>query len=323
MAGLASSLLLISQASNQKQASDISEIDVAEHKIEETSLVGVTRKALRKFTPPCDSGYSTIPRRTGTSGSDGICKDCGRKADSKGRIICDRCEAAYHVSCLKLAIDEEAPAKWYCPTCVEPDVPLKSNNHGRAHEGCDVCEWLEVEKPEEPAEEPELAVKTQESSVSSIVEDSEPDLSITALANLCKLCGTCEDENKKFVVCGHGYCSFKFYHALCLKESQIASEKQRNLKCWYCPSCLCRRCFKNKDDEKIVLCDGCDEAYHTYCMDPPRSSVPRGKWFCTPCSAWRSANGMQRYEKSILQSVKRVPDAKGPKVQAAAAAPGK
>ncbi|AQK78087.1 RING/FYVE/PHD-type zinc finger family protein [Zea mays] len=320
MAGLASSLSVISQASHQKQASGVSEIDVAEHKIEETSLVGVARKALRELTPQCDSGYSTIPKRAGRSGSDGICKDCGRKADSKGRIICDRCEAAYHVSCLKLAIDEEAPAKWYCPSCVEPDVALKHKNHGRSHEGCDVCEWLVV-KPEEPAEdvsEPELAVKTQESSVSSMGEDSEPDLSTTALANLCKNCGTCEDEDRKFMVCGHGLCSFKFYHVLCLKERQIASEKQKNLKCWYCPSCLCRRCFKDKDDEKIVLCDGCDEAYHIYCMDPPCESVPRGKWFCTRCSARRSVQGMQRYEKSILEKVKRAPGANGPKVQASA-----
>jgi len=285
-------------------------------------LVGGAHKALRELTPPCDSGHSTIPKQTGTSGSDGICKDCGGKADSEGRIICDKCEAAYHVSCLKLAIDEEAPAKWYCPSCVGLDGPSKNNNNGRSHEGCDVCEWLVVEKPEEPAEDviqPELAVKTQESSVSSMDEDSEPDLSTTALANLCKHCGTCEDENKKFLVCGHPYCAYKFYHVLCMKESQIASEKQKNLACWYCPSCLCRRCFRNKDDEEIVLCDGCDDAYHIYCMTPPLESIPRGNWYCMLCNARRSARGMERYEKSILQKAKRVPDAKRPKVHAAAA----
>lgn len=279
-------------------------------------MVGVAHKALRELTPPCDSGHSTIP-----NGPDGICKDCGRKADSGGRIICDRCEATYHVSCLKLAIDEEAPAKWYCPTCVGLDGPSKNDNNGRSHEGCDVCEWLVFEKPEEPAEDvsqPELAVKTQESSVSSMDEDSEPDLSTTALANLCKHCGTCEDENKKFLVCGHPYCSYKFYHVLCMKESQIASEKQKKQACWYCPSCLCRCCFKNKDDEEIVLCDGCDDAYHIYCTVPPLDSVPRGNWYCMSCNARRSARGMQKYEESILQKTSRVPDAKRPKVQAAA-----
>lgn len=321
MVGLASSLSVISQASCQKQASGVSEIDMTEHKIEETSLVGVAHKTLRESTPPCDSGHSTIPKRSGTSGLDGICKDCGRKADSEGRIICDRCEAAFHVSCLKPAIDD-VPAKWFCPTCNELDAAIKNNNNGRSHEDCDVCEWLEVKVPEENPEDvsrTELAVKTQESSVSSMDGDSEPDLSTTALSNLCKHCGTCEDEDKKFLVCGHPYCAYKFYHVLCLKESQIAIQKQKNRACWYCPSCLCRGCFKAKDDEWTVLCDGCDDAYHIYCMNPPRIDIPKGSWYCTSCSARRSMDAMQKYEKSVLETVMHVPGAKRSKVVASGA----
>ncbi|OEL17881.1 hypothetical protein BAE44_0021100 [Dichanthelium oligosanthes] len=319
MAGLASSLSVISQASYQKQASGVSEIDMTEHKIEETSLVGAAHKIVRESTPPCDSGHSTIPKQSGTSGLDGICKDCGRKADSEDRIICDRCEAAFHVSCLKLPIDEDVPAKWYCPTCTKSDAAMK-NNKGRSHEDCDVCEWLEVKKPEEHPEDvsrTELAVKTQESSVSSMDADSEPDLSTTALSKLCKHCGTCEDEDKKFLVCGHPYCAYKFYHVLCLKESQIAIEKQKKLACWYCPSCLCRGCFKAKNDELTVLCDGCDDAYHIYCMNPPRDTIPKGSWYCTSCCVRRSVDGMQKYEKSVLESVMH--GAKRSKVLASAA----
>ncbi|KAG2580940.1 PHD finger protein EHD3-like isoform X2 [Panicum virgatum] len=296
MVGLASSLSVISQASYQKQASGISEIDVTEHKIEETSLVGVAHKVPRELTPPCDSGHSTIPKRIGTSGPDGICKDCGRKADSE--------------------------AKWYCPACNELDAAIKNNNNGKSHEDCNVCEWLDFKAPEEHPQDAsgtELAVKTQESSVTSMDGDSEPDLSTTALSKLCKHCGTCEDEDKKFLVCGHPYCAYKFYHVLCLKQSQIASEKQKNRSCWYCPSCLCRGCFKAKDDEWTVLCDGCDDAYHIYCMNPPRNTIPKGSWYCTSCSARRAVDGMQKYEKSVLQSVMHVPGAKRSKVLAGGA----
>ncbi|GJN12671.1 hypothetical protein PR202_ga30968 [Eleusine coracana subsp. coracana] len=63
-----------------------------------------------------------------------------------------------------------------------------------------------TEHKTEPKEDPdavsrtELAAETQESAVASMEEDSEPDLSTTALSNLCKHCGTCEDEDKRFLM---------------------------------------------------------------------------------------------------------------------------
>lgn len=50
-----------------------------------------------------------------------------------------------------------------------------------------------------------------------------------------------------------------------------------------------------------MLCDGCDEAYHTYCMKPPRTLVPKGQWYCVPCNVARAREGMRRYEQWILQ----------------------
>ncbi|KAL6857090.1 hypothetical protein ACP4OV_018472 [Aristida adscensionis] len=300
MAGLANSLSVISRASYQKQVSGISEFDVTEHRTEKD---------------PCDSGHSTMPKRTGTSGQDGVqtCKDCGKTADSEGRIICDGCEAAYHVSCLKIAM-EDVPLKWYCAACTGSAIVMAKNKDcGVSHEDCNVCDWLEFVKPVEQPElvsGTDLADETQESAVACVDEDSEPDLSTTALSNLCKHCGTCEDEDKKFLVCGHPYCSYKFYHIRCMKESQLAREKQKNRACWYCPSCLCRGCFKDKDDDYTVLCDGCDEAYHIYCMDPPRTSIPKGKWYCEFCVSGKATGGLQRYEKVVIKSLKPASNAK-------------
>ena len=33
-----------------------------------------------------------------------------------------------------------------------------------------------------------------------------------------------------------------------------------------------------------MLCDGCDEAYHTYCLTPHLTNIPDGDWFCVQCS---------------------------------------
>ena len=35
----------------------------------------------------------------------------------------------------------------------------------------------------------------------------------------------------------------------------------------------------------MLLCDGCDGAYHLYCLTPPLDGVPEGDWFCEACTA--------------------------------------
>ena len=48
---------------------------------------------------------------------------------------------------------------------------------------------------------------------------------------------------------------------------------------------LCQVCSKGDSEESMLLCDGCDDSYHTYCLIPPLTSVPRGDWRCPRCVA--------------------------------------
>lgn len=48
---------------------------------------------------------------------------------------------------------------------------------------------------------------------------------------------------------------------------------------------LCKICGKGDRDEELLLCDGCDAGYHTFCMNPPLSNIPSGDWFCETCIA--------------------------------------
>ncbi|KAF7044844.1 hypothetical protein CFC21_054019 [Triticum aestivum] len=46
---------------------------------------------------------------------------------------------------------------------------------------------------------------------------------------------------------------------------------------------ICKVCGIDRDDHIVLLCDGCDDEYHTYCLNPPLTRIPRGDWFCPSC----------------------------------------
>lgn len=39
---------------------------------------------------------------------------------------------------------------------------------------------------------------------------------------------------------------------------------------------ICHICNRGDVEESMLLCDGCDDSYHTFCLLPPLSSIPKG-----------------------------------------------
>lgn len=61
--------------------------------------------------------------------------------------------------------------------------------------------------------------------------------------------------------------------ALCLTQLERCIAWERSIMKVYCEVC-------NSDDneEKLLLCDGCDHGTHTYCFLPPMSFIPPNDW---------------------------------------------
>ncbi|KAL0377440.1 UNVERIFIED_CONTAM: Methyl-CpG-binding domain-containing protein 9 [Sesamum radiatum] len=48
---------------------------------------------------------------------------------------------------------------------------------------------------------------------------------------------------------------------------------------------FCKVCGIDENNKKVLLCDTCDAEYHTYCLRPPLTKVPKGNWFCSFCGS--------------------------------------
>ncbi|XP_004290924.1 PREDICTED: uncharacterized protein LOC101298480 [Fragaria vesca subsp. vesca] len=208
------------------------------------------------------------------------CRHCGNKANGSDCLVCDSCEEMYHVSCIQPVVKNIPTKSWYCASCTACGI-------ASPHVNCEACERLIASKSLVDGVGGEN-VPTNEETVNELGDNSNysTDDGVQLSEenedlNLCKVCGVIVEKGEMVKICGHPFCMNKYYHMRCLTAGQLKMYGSR----WYCPSCLCRACLTDKDDDKIVLCDGCDHAFHIYCLNPPLCSIPEGKWFCRKCDA--------------------------------------
>lgn len=45
----------------------------------------------------------------------------------------------------------------------------------------------------------------------------------------------------------------------------------------------CQFCHSGDNEQMLLLCDGCDKGYHTYCFKPKMDKIPDGDWYCYEC----------------------------------------
>ncbi len=67
-----------------------------------------------------------------------------------------------------------------------------------------------------------------------------------------------------------------FVHLATLERAVMWSKSLLNVRC--------RICRRKCGDEFLLLCDGCDHGYHTYCLKPPLKEIPDGDWYCHYCN---------------------------------------
>ncbi|XP_074045532.1 tyrosine-protein kinase BAZ1B isoform X3 [Macrotis lagotis] len=63
----------------------------------------------------------------------------------------------------------------------------------------------------------------------------------------------------------------------------------------------CKVCRKKGEDDKLILCDECNKAFHLFCLRPALYEIPEGEWQCPACqpaTSRRSCRGRNYTEDS-------------------------
>ncbi|XP_013916231.1 PREDICTED: lysine-specific demethylase 5C-like isoform X3 [Thamnophis sirtalis] len=65
--------------------------------------------------------------------------------------------------------------------------------------------------------------------------------------------------------------------------TKMTMRLRRNHNTQFIESYVCRICTRGDEDDKLLLCDGCDDNYHIFCLLPPLPEIPKGVWRCPKC----------------------------------------
>ncbi|KAI5405841.1 PHD finger protein EHD3 isoform X2 [Lathyrus oleraceus] len=270
-----------------------------------SELVGISAQSTFEDEKQVESDSHVKPEQTEECTTYKICccNCCGERADGTDCLVCDSCEKVYHLSCIEPAVKEIPHKSWYCANCT-------TSGFGSPHENCVVCTRLNhAMTPKKIVGDESLT--TNEETLNEFEENSHCSYDEVKVSKGekktrdCKVCGNEVIDGEKIRICGHPFCpSSYYYHVRCLTSKQLNSYGSW----WYCPSCLCQVCLIDQNDDQIVLCDGCDHAYHMYCMKPPLDSIPKGKWFCKKCDAGIKAisQAKKAYENNKLRAGENV-----------------
>jgi len=77
-------------------------------------------------------------------------------------------------------------------------------------------------------------------------------------------------------------------------DEQVALELQNE------SDTQCEVCESNEHPEVMLLCDCCDRGYHLSCLNPPKTRVPRGDWYCDICQEFYIG-----HQPQILEGTRR------------------
>lgn len=243
-------------------------LDLVHHSCDESSPKSTSK----------DQQNNSSTKKTRRDEHNEVCEVC---ETGGGLLCCDTCNLVFHLACTRPKLSAAPKGKWSCSHCIVDGVA--AGDKGAAKIALRSMSRIArgIDSGDEGDDHAERIMRSGEVTVirsgkrfivrrttrSQIVELGRYDSIEKALSSLSP---DAEDEEL--------WCMF------CLDDPNIK----------LCAFCGCRCCFGKHDVDYLLLCDGCNEETHTYCLSPQLTAIPNSNWFCAPCiQAGRDVEGSE------------------------------
>jgi len=251
------------------------------------------------------------------------CQVCN-KPDAKSMLLCDVCDKGYHMQCLSPPLSAIPRGDWKCPACSDADpapkhkkdakvIPLKKDakskwtalvgssrnsstsistglNRKSRDDFCKTTKEGSMDCASDPHEEGGKNAGSKRDRTTMEAKQSHKEKvgkGSMSPANVSE--NTTNGEHVPIVVVKRPRGRPRKYplvagDAVVAKndgKGGNAKETDEDVKC--------KGCGSSKRAKKMLLCDGCDAAWHIDCLATPLKEVPQGLWFCAVCKAARKS----------------------------------
>ena len=213
------------------------------------------------------------------------CEVCEEKVNNNGDdLLCDSCPKSFHLSCGRPVMERAPLGKWVCCYCVVDGVATNDMvTAGEARNGCLAMNRLKRGIEVEDIQTNNAKV-TKSGEITIAKSGKRYVVRRTAKCQIVELdrCNTLE-EALASVAAELNPAPINPKRTKFDKDVLFCSQclDDENVSC--CAFCGCRKCYGKHDSEYLLVCDGCEEEWHTQCLSPPLSDVPGTSWFCGRC----------------------------------------
>lgn len=265
-----------------------SNIDIQESSIHKENIQ--ERRHSRRLGMLCNAENKTSIKSDQASKLDEhneVCEICEVGGDL---LCCSTCSLVFHLKCLRPKISSIPKGEWSCAYCIVDGIGsgdvrcakksirlMKALSSGletassNSPDEREVSQALDDEKESNAVRGSRTQGLTIERAITNnclVIKDKTAELgrfeTLDAALNALSRILTASTSDKEEVWC-----------TCCLDD------KEQTI----CVFCGCQVCFGKQDSDYLLICDGCDLEYHTYCLTPQLTEVPPSRWYCCYCVA--------------------------------------